>query len=105
MVGQGVRVDRVILVGGGARSEAVRRLAPAILAHPVTVPPAGEYVADGAARQAAWVLTGELPDWTRGGTETFEADPAPAVREQYAAVRDMTAVRGGGPAVPGSSNP
>ena len=105
MVGQGVRVNRVILVGGGARSEAVRRLAPAILAHPVTVPPAGEYVADGAARQAAWVLTGELPDWTRGGTETFEADPAPAVREQYAAVRDMTAVRGGGPAVPGSSNP
>ena len=105
MVGQGVRPERVILVGGGARSEAVRRLAPAILAHPVTVPPAGEYVADGAARQAAWVLTGELPEWTRGGTETFEAEPAPAVREQYAAVRDMTAVRGGAPPDPGSSSP
>ncbi len=39
MVGQGVRPERVILVGGGARSEAVRRIAPAILAHPVTVPP------------------------------------------------------------------
>jgi xylulokinase len=104
MMGQGVRVDRVILVGGGARSAAVRRLAPALLARPVTVPPAGEYVADGAARQAAWALTGELPQWTRAGTETYDAEPAPSVRRRYAEVRDMTAVRPA-PAVPGSSTP
>src|SRR4051794_2621901 len=53
---QGVRCDRVLLVGGGARSAAVRRLAPGILGLPVEVPEPGEYVADGAARQAAWVL-------------------------------------------------
>ncbi|WP_188037554.1 xylulokinase, partial [Actinotalea sp. JY-7885] len=53
---QGVPVQRVQLIGGGAQSEAVRRIAPAVLGLDVTVPQPGEYVADGAARQAAWVL-------------------------------------------------
>jgi xylulokinase len=58
-------VSRVLLVGGGARSEAVRRIAPAVLGYPVVVPQPGEYVAVGAARQAAWVLTEavEPPAW------------------------------------------
>ena len=47
---------RVLLVGGAARSPAVRALAPAILGRPVLLPPPGEYVALGAARQAAWAL-------------------------------------------------
>ncbi len=104
LIGQGVRVDRVILIGGGARSLAVRRIAPAILARPVSVPPPGEYVADGAARQAAWALRGELLQWTRVGTETFEAESTPGVREAYAAVREMTAVRPA-PDAPRSSSP
>ena len=45
----GVPVSRVLLIGGGARSEAVRRIAPTVFGVPVDVPPAGEYVADGAA--------------------------------------------------------
>jgi xylulokinase len=94
---QGVRVRRVLLVGGGARSEAVRRIAPAVLGHPVVVPAPAEYVADGAARQAAWALAGgdAPPEWERAGTRTYQADPTPAVREQYAASRDLT--RDGGP--------
>jgi xylulokinase len=93
----GARIDRVLLVGGGARSEALRRIAPAVLGRPVLVPPPGEYVADGAARQAAWVLSGrdEAPEWELAGTETYEADPFPAVRERYAEVRDLTARRPG----------
>jgi xylulokinase len=92
---QGNPVRRVFLVGGGARSEAVRRLAPAVLGVPVLVPPPGEYVADGAARQAAWVLTGGStpPVWPATSTETYEADPVPFVRERYAEVRDLTAER------------
>lgn len=93
---QGVPVERVQLIGGGAQSEAVRRIAPAVLGLPVTVPTPGEYVADGAARQAAWVLSRaeEPPAWTAAGeAEVFEADPAPVVRSQYAAVRDLTATR------------
>ncbi len=81
----GVEVRRVLLVGGGARSEAVRRIAPAVLGVPVLAPPPGEYVADGAARQAAWVLAGgdTPPVWPTTKTETYEADPTPAVRARY----------------------
>jgi xylulokinase len=95
LVQQGAAVRQVLLVGGGARSEAVRRIAPAVLGCPVAVPEPGEYVADGAARQAAWVFSGEneAPHWAAAQTTTFEADPTPAVRERYAAVRDLTAVR------------
>ncbi|MBB3084724.1 xylulokinase [Geodermatophilus sabuli] len=91
----GTPVRRVLMVGGGARSEAVRRIAPAVLGVPVLVPPPGEYVADGAARQAAWVLAGgdTAPEWPRPGTEVHEADPVPHVRERYAEVRDLTADR------------
>ena len=95
LVAQGATVRRVLLVGGGARSEAVRRPAPAVLGVPVLVPPPGEYVADGAARQAAWVLSGgdEPPDWPVDGVEVYEAQAMPHVRERYAEVRDMTASR------------
>ncbi|MBP6997238.1 MAG: xylulokinase [Phycicoccus sp.] len=52
----GVRPSRVLLIGGGARSEAVQRIAPDVFGLDVSVPAAGEYVALGAARQAASVL-------------------------------------------------
>ncbi len=111
LVAQGIEVSRVLLVGGGARSEAVRTIAPALLGRPVLVPPPGEYVADGAARQAAWALRtaeaggagdgegdeqggpGAPPSWDLPGVERFEGDPVPAVRERYAEVRDLTARR------------
>ncbi len=41
LVAEGARVSRVLLVGGGARSEAVCRIAPAVLGYPVVVPPVG----------------------------------------------------------------
>ncbi|MEA2296035.1 MAG: xylulokinase [Solirubrobacteraceae bacterium] len=95
LAGLGVQIERVLLIGGGAASDAVRRIAPAILGRPVLVPPPGEYVADGAARQAAWVLSGadEPPDWGAGDVEHFEADPDPEVRARYAEARDLTVDR------------
>lgn len=92
MVSLGVPVERVVLIGGGARSEAVRRIAPVVLGRPVVVPEPGEYVADGAARQAAWTLLGgdEPPTWTQAGTLTYEDAADPRVRERYAEVRDLT---------------
>ena len=89
----GVPVERILLIGGGARSEAVRTIAPAILGRPVAVPPPGEYVADGAAAQAAWVLAGseEPPRRVTQGTETFEAEPLPEVRRRYHEYRDRVA--------------
>ncbi len=92
LLAQGVRVDRVLLIGGGARSAAVQRIAPGVFGRPVLVPPAGEYVADGAARQAAWVLSGaaEPPEWVTAGVRELQAAPTPAVRERYASVRSLT---------------
>ena len=104
MVAEGVEVRRVILVGGGAKSAALRAIAPAVLGYPVSVPPPGEYVANGAARQAAWTLAvaadpGAVePRWEISGLQTYEADRQPAVRSRYAEVRDLTA----GQAVPGA---
>jgi xylulokinase len=85
----GVAIERILLIGGGAGSEAVRRIAPTVFGRPVLVPPPGEYVAEGAARQAAWALSGaaEPPVWERPGLELHEADPVPAIRERYADAR------------------
>ncbi|TXK15736.1 xylulokinase [Microbacterium saccharophilum] len=54
--GLGVPIRRALLIGGGAQSEAVRRIAPLVLGVPVEVPEPAEYVALGAARQAAAIL-------------------------------------------------
>lgn len=93
----GVSIDRLVLHGGGAQSEAVRRIAPQVFGMPVAVPEPGEYVADGAARQAAWVLAAEraggpvsAPAWGLSGAVVHEADPEPAIRRRYAEVRDGT---------------
>ena len=53
----GVPLERALLIGGGAQSAAVREIAPLVLGLPVEVPAPGEYVALGAARQAASVLS------------------------------------------------
>ncbi|HSD80803.1 MAG TPA: FGGY family carbohydrate kinase, partial [Solirubrobacteraceae bacterium] len=95
LVAQGVRPARVLLIGGGAASEALRRIAPAVLGVPVDVPAGSEYVADGAARQAAWALreTDAPPPWSTLQATRYEADPAPAVRARYAEVRELVAAR------------
>jgi xylulokinase len=90
LVAAGVPVEGAVLVGGAARSDAVARIAPAVLGTPVRRPTPGEYVADGAARQAAWVLAGGSapPEWAAADEEEFTGRATPAVRERYAAARD-----------------
>ena len=92
IAGQGVDVERVILVGGGARSEAVRRIAPAIWGRPVHVPTPAEYVALGAARQAAWALSqaDSPPPWSFGVTATYTGEATPRVLDQYRAAQSLT---------------
>jgi xylulokinase len=89
---QGVEVQRIILIGGGARSEAVRRIAPAVLGAPVHVPTPAEYVALGAARQAAWTLSQQdsPPSWSVQASASFTAEPTPQVLEQYRAAQPLT---------------
>ena len=89
VVATGVQPRRVLLVGGAAASEAVRTVASEVLGVPVDVPPPGEYVADGAARQAAWAMDGSAtaPDWERSGTRRYDVPAAPQVRARYAEAR------------------
>jgi xylulokinase len=84
---------RVLLIGGGARSAAVRELAPGIFFSPVVVPEPEEYVALGAARQAAWALAGspEPPAWPARPSATYTGPAQPEIRERHTALRDDTA--------------
>ena len=86
----GVSGERVLLIGGGSRSRAVTAIAPAVFGLPVEVLAPAEYVALGAARQAAWALTGAEPDWRIGRDTVHEATDAD--RETAAAVRRAYAV-------------
>lgn len=90
---QGIRPWRTVLIGGGAQSEALRQVLPAVVGSAVTVLEQDEYVALGAARQAAWALDGgpDPPAWTPPAGATYDASPSPEVRERYAALRDDTA--------------
>ncbi|SER25542.1 xylulokinase [Microlunatus flavus] len=74
-------ISAITLTGGASQSEAVRRIATSVFGLPVVVTEAFESVAVGAARQAAWALTGELPEWrvpVAGRYEPTEADVAAA---------------------------
>jgi xylulokinase len=88
----GVKPRRILLIGGGARSEAVCALAPGIFGADVDVPEPQEYVALGAARQAAWVATGapQPPEWPRPAARRYSGDPQPHVRERFTALRAAT---------------
>ena len=89
----GVPVGRVLLIGGAAKNAAVADVAPRVFGRPVLLAEPGEYVADGAARQAAQVLAGGSADvaWPAASGRWVEADPTPHVREAYAALREATA--------------
>lgn len=86
----GVEPRRVLLVGGAARNPAVRAVAASLLGRDVVLPQEGEYVARGAARQAAWALAGTAhpPAWPLPTSGTLAGPPDPEVRERYAALRD-----------------
>jgi xylulokinase len=89
----GVPVRSVVLIGGAAESSAVRSAAADIFGVPVRVPEPAQYVALGAARQAAWVLAGSAnpPDWPRPLAHQLEPSGdgwAHRVRSGYAEARD-----------------
>ncbi|MFS8478067.1 MAG: xylulokinase [Micromonosporaceae bacterium] len=86
----GIPVHRVLLIGGGSRSAAVRAIAPDLFGVPVMVPRPGEYVALGAARQAAWALAGipQPPAWPVPAEALPPGDEARGrmVRQRYAEI-------------------
>ncbi len=84
---QGVDARRILLIGGAAQNEAVSTIAAQVFDIPVEVPTPGEYVALGAALQAAWALSGTRPDWPLQFSARPAHDTRAIIREQYAARR------------------
>jgi xylulokinase len=89
---QGLQTRRVLLIGGAARSHAVQEIASSIFDAPVTVPVHLEYVAIGAARQAAWALRSRAgrPDLPHWASDTAAVRP---LGDQAAGERVRTAYR------------
>ena len=78
--------ERIILIGGAARNPAVQQIAADLFAHEIVVPAESEYVADGAAKQAAWALSGNLqpPRWESGGSQVIQPlSKNPILLESY----------------------
>jgi xylulokinase len=92
LVELGVETKRVLLVGGAAKNPAVAPIASALFGREVLLPPPGEYVADGAAKQAAWALLGGAtpPTWDLGPVEKFSSPATPEVLARYRRLRDRT---------------
>lgn len=89
---------RTVLVGGGARSPAYRRIVADLSGLPITIPEGEEHVAIGACVQAAAVLHERPPEevahaWGLGEGELVEPDrrvDRAALRARYASLRDGT---------------
>jgi xylulokinase len=80
----GVDTTRILLIGGAAANPGVQAIAGQVFDVPVHIPAPGEYVADGAARQAAWVLTGQRPTWPVELVGSPAPDHRPVIATQYA---------------------
>ena len=84
-------VSRITLTGGAAQSAAVREIAPAVFGLPIASTEVFESVAVGAAKQAAWALTGTLPDWpvpyvSERQPSTADAEAAAEIGDRYRAL-------------------
>ena len=85
----GVSYSRVLLIGGAAKNPAVQQIAADFFGKVIHIPPTGEYVADGAAKQAAWALSGREnpPQWSLG--EVKEVSPSSQSEEVVASYMEL----------------
>ncbi|WNM23671.1 xylulokinase [Demequina capsici] len=83
ILAQGVEAKRLLLVGGAAQNPAVQAIAAQVFSVPVQIPTPGEYVAAGAAVQAAWALTGARPEWAVDVVASPAVDHQPFILERY----------------------
>ncbi len=88
----GVSINRVLLIGGAAKNPAIATIASSLFGREVLLPQPGEYVADGAVRQAAWALSGGAnpPLWNMGDVASAQSAHTPDVVARYRELRDKT---------------
>lgn len=83
----GVSVSRLLLIGGAAQSPAVQQILAQMVDVPVAVPVFDEYVAKGAAMQAASTLTGDFPSWPVAVTPLPSSPLEPRIGAQHRAAQ------------------
>jgi len=83
---QGVAAQRILIIGGAAANRSVAQIAATVFAQPVFIPAPDEYVALGAAKQAAWCVAKDSspPTWN----ESDRTHAAPASAQFNAALLD-----------------
>ncbi|NCY11209.1 MAG: xylulokinase [Actinobacteria bacterium] len=82
----GVSYSRILLIGGAAKNSAVQQISADLFGRTIHIPAIGEYVADGAAKQAAWALSGKEnpPNWSLGEIqEIYSRNSDPEIVESY----------------------
>jgi xylulokinase len=88
-----VTFNRIILIGGASRNLAVQKILTEFFEADIYLPTSGEYVADGAARQAAWTLSDSktAPMWNENQLTVVKAlQFSPEVRKKY--IRAISAI-------------
>lgn len=80
---QGGPAARLLLIGGAVQNPAVQAIAAQVFELPVVIPSPGEYVARGAAVQAAWARSGQRPAWPVAVDAAPVPDFQPAIRANY----------------------
>jgi xylulokinase len=86
----GAKIERVLVIGGAAKNPGVGPIASAILGRQVLTFPPREFVADGAARQAAWALLKEMPDWAIPDVISYSEKSSEFVLDQHRSVKDKS---------------
>lgn len=79
----GARYTRIIMIGGASVNQAVQECARSVFDLPIVVPSVAEYVARGAAAQAAWALNGKKPNWPLKLEKSLDPTYDPVVFQQY----------------------
>ncbi|MDO4916068.1 MAG: xylulokinase [Rothia sp. (in: high G+C Gram-positive bacteria)] len=88
---RGSEPERIILIGGGAKSVAFREVLAQVLGIDIFVPEPAEFVALGAARQAAWALSGVAnpPEWATPEMQKVSAEKRPSIYRNYINYRNQ----------------
>jgi len=83
----GVPIERLMVIGGAARSKAVQTILAELISLPIVLPKPAEYVAQGAAMQAVAALTGDFPTWPEDRTAVEPREQQPIIMEQHNALK------------------
>jgi xylulokinase len=79
----GVQAKRLLLIGGAAANRAVQKSAAQVFGVSIAIPELGEYVADGAARQASHALMGSEAHWPVAMQAEVPADHRSEILRNY----------------------